>query len=91
MTMIAAGRDHAEGVAGEVQTPPPSRDDGTHRRATRLELTPAGQAVLDELVAVRSAALAEVTRHLEPSERRALLAGARAFTRARERHLPGAR
>jgi DNA-binding MarR family transcriptional regulator len=61
----------------------------TNRRATQLELAPGGQAVLDELVAVRSQALAEVTRHMTDDERRELLHGARAFTRARERDRPG--
>jgi DNA-binding MarR family transcriptional regulator len=63
----------------------------TNRRATQLELAPAGQAVLDELVGIRSAALAEVTAHLTDDERHALLSGARAFTRAREQQVSGAR
>jgi DNA-binding MarR family transcriptional regulator len=54
-----------------------------NRRATQLELAPAGQAALDELVAVRAAALAEITHHMSPEDRHALLIGAQAFTRAR--------
>jgi DNA-binding MarR family transcriptional regulator len=59
-----------------------------NRRATQLELAPAGQAVLDELVAMRAAALAEITRHMSASERHALLTGAQAFTRARGHRRP---
>jgi DNA-binding MarR family transcriptional regulator len=55
----------------------------TNRRATQLDLAPRGQAVLDELVAVRTAALAEVTAHMDPEHRQALLSGARAFSATR--------
>lgn len=52
------------------------------RRATLLELTPAGDAVLDEFVEVRVRALEQVTRSMPAADRAALLAGTRAFTRA---------
>jgi DNA-binding MarR family transcriptional regulator len=55
----------------------------TNRRATELTLAPHGQAVLDDLVAVRTAALAEVTAHMTARHRQALLQGAQAFTVAR--------
>jgi DNA-binding MarR family transcriptional regulator len=57
----------------------------TNRRATQLRLAPAGHAVLDELVDLRAAALAEVTRQMSSQDRQDLLAGAQAFARARER------
>lgn len=52
------------------------------RRATVLELTASGEAVLDEFVAVRVLALEQVTRSMSAADRDALLAGTRAFTRA---------
>lgn len=54
----------------------------TNRRATLLELTDAGLAVLDELVALRIAAFGEITRHMKEADRAALIRGTRAFTSA---------
>ena len=54
----------------------------TNRRATVLELTDSGRAVLDELVALRVAAFGEVTRHMSEADRAALIQGTRAFTTA---------
>ena len=54
----------------------------TNRRATLLEMTDAGRAVLDELVALRLQAFGEVVRHLSEAERAALVRGTEAFTAA---------
>ncbi len=54
----------------------------TNRRATLLELTDAGLAVLDELVALRVEAFGEITRHMSEADRAALIQGTRAFTAA---------
>lgn len=54
----------------------------TNRRATLLELTDAGHAVLDELVALRVGAFGEVVRHMSEPDRAALIRGTRAFTEA---------
>lgn len=54
----------------------------TDRRSTLLELTATGQALLDELIALRTQALDVVTRHLDEPTRTALLDSARAFTHA---------
>ncbi len=64
--------------AGLITRAPSALD----RRATVLTLTPAGQAVLDEFASVRALALEQVTRSMPAADRRALLAGTRAFTRA---------
>jgi DNA-binding MarR family transcriptional regulator len=56
----------------------------TNRRATLLELTDAGRAVLDELVATRTRALDAVARRMSDADRAALLAGTRAFTAAHQ-------
>jgi DNA-binding MarR family transcriptional regulator len=53
-----------------------------NRRATLLELTDAGRAVLDELVALRLHDFGEVAKQMSESDRSALLRGARAFTDA---------
>lgn len=53
-----------------------------NRRATWLQLTPAGAAVLDELVQARVKALARVAERMPPAQRDALLAGTEAFTAA---------
>ncbi len=59
----------------------------TNRRATLLELTDAGIAVLDELVELRVQAFGEITRHMSDADRAALIQGTRAFTAAhRDRH-----
>ena len=53
-----------------------------NRRATLLELTDAGRAVLDELVAFRLHDFGEVAKKMSESDRSALVRGARAFTDA---------
>ena len=59
------------------------RASPSNRRATVLELTSAGLAVLDELIALRTHALTEVADHMSPAEVDALIDGAQAFTDAR--------
>jgi DNA-binding MarR family transcriptional regulator len=56
-----------------------------NRRATILELTDAGRAVLDEVVAERVARFRSVTEQMSGRERAQLLAGATAFTAAYSR------
>lgn len=56
----------------------------TNRRATLLELTDAGRAVLDELIGLRVEAFGAVTRHMTEADIAALMQGARAFTAALE-------
>ncbi len=53
-----------------------------NRRATLLELTDAGRAVLNELVALRLHDFGEVAKQMSESDRSALLRGAKAFTDA---------
>jgi DNA-binding MarR family transcriptional regulator len=53
-----------------------------NRRATLLELTDAGRAVLDELVAVRLHHFGEVAKQMSADDRTALVQGAQAFTDA---------
>jgi DNA-binding MarR family transcriptional regulator len=53
-----------------------------NRRATVLELTDAGRAVLDELVAHRIRLIETVAADMNARERTALLSGAAAFTSA---------
>lgn len=53
-----------------------------NRRATWLELTPAGHQVLSELAGTRAKALERVTAAMRPDEREALLLGAEGFARA---------
>jgi len=53
-----------------------------NRRATLLELTPAGHRVLDEFADTRARALWEVAAHMTEADRAALLRGTRAFTAA---------
>ncbi|BBX04767.1 MarR family transcriptional regulator [Mycolicibacterium moriokaense] len=57
----------------------------TNRRATLLELTDAGRAILDELTELRVQAFGEVTRHMSEADRTALMRGTRAFTEAYRR------
>lgn len=57
----------------------------TNRRATLLELTDAGRAILDELTELRVQAFGEVTRHMSEADRAALMRGTRAFTEAYRR------
>jgi len=54
----------------------------TNRRATLLELTDAGRAVLAELVALRVQALGEVAALMSETDRTALVRGTSAFTDA---------
>jgi DNA-binding MarR family transcriptional regulator len=56
-----------------------------NRRATLLELTDAGRAILDELVAVRVERFRHVTEQMSNRERENLLKGAAAFTAAYNR------
>ncbi len=60
----------------------------TNRRATLLEMTDAGRAVLDELIELRIHAFGEVVRHMSEPERAALVRGTEAFT-ATHRRLSG--
>jgi len=53
-----------------------------NRRATLLELTPAGRAVLADLAGARARALERVTEAMSRTERDALLLGAEGFARA---------
>ena len=53
-----------------------------NRRATLLELTPAGRAVLADLAGARARALERVTEAMSRKERDALLLGAEGFARA---------
>ena len=54
----------------------------TNRRATLLELTDAGRAVIDELVALRMQAFGAVVEHMSDSDRASLIQGTDAFTTA---------
>lgn len=54
----------------------------TNRRATLLELTDAGCAVLDDLVALRLHDFGEVAKQMSEADRAALVRGAQAFTDA---------
>ncbi|WP_245906030.1 MarR family winged helix-turn-helix transcriptional regulator [Mycolicibacterium palauense] len=56
-----------------------------NRRATILELTAAGEAILAELVHLRVRLFREVADEMAPRERTALLHGAAAFTEAQLR------
>jgi DNA-binding MarR family transcriptional regulator len=56
----------------------------TNRRATLLELTDAGRAVLDELIGLRVEAFGAVTQRMTEADIAALMQGARAFTAALE-------
>ncbi len=57
----------------------------TNRRATLLELTDEGRAVLDDLVDRRVLAFGEIARLLTQDDLDSLVRGARAFTAAHER------
>ncbi len=54
----------------------------TNRRATLLELTDAGRAVLDDLIALRIQAFGEVVKHMSDADRASLVRGTEAFTAA---------
>jgi DNA-binding MarR family transcriptional regulator len=56
----------------------------TNRRATQLELTDAGRAVLDELITLRVHALGTVAAQMTDRDRAALVKGAHAFTTAHQ-------
>ncbi|CAN5662907.1 hypothetical protein BH09ACT8_BH09ACT8_15000 [soil metagenome] len=56
----------------------------TNRRATLLELTDAGHAVLEELIELRVGAFGEVIAAMRPADRAALLRGTHAFTAAHD-------
>jgi hypothetical protein len=56
-----------------------------------LELTDAGRAVLDELVARRLHDFGEVAKHMSASDRAALVQGAQAFTDAHRELAAGVR
>ncbi len=56
-----------------------------NRRATLLELTDAGRAILDDVVAARIQRFGRVTDQMSEADRAALLAGAAAFTEASRR------
>jgi DNA-binding MarR family transcriptional regulator len=56
----------------------------TNRRATLLELTDTGRAVLSELLRLRRNALKSVAGQMSKDDRAALLQGTRAFTTARQ-------
>ncbi len=53
-----------------------------NRRATVLELTDAGRAILAELVVLRIRAFGEVVERMDAADRAALIQGAQAFTDA---------
>ena len=53
-----------------------------NRRATWLEITPAGREVLSDLAGARVEALERVAEAVSPDEREALLLGAEGFARA---------
>jgi DNA-binding MarR family transcriptional regulator len=53
-----------------------------NRRATWLDLTPAGREVLSDLADARARALERVAAAMSPEERDALLVGAEGFARA---------
>ncbi|KAA0084511.1 MarR family transcriptional regulator [Mycolicibacterium sp. P9-64] len=57
----------------------------SNRRSTLLELTDAGRAILDELVALRLRVFGEVADQMSKQDRAALLRGAHAFTVAQQR------
>ena len=57
----------------------------SNRRSTLLELTDAGRAILDELVALRIRAFGEVADQMSNQDRAALIQGAHAFTAAQQR------
>jgi DNA-binding MarR family transcriptional regulator len=56
----------------------------TNRRATVLNLTDAGRAVLAELIALRTEALDAVVDHMSDDDRAALIRGTDAFTDAQQ-------
>ncbi|MEV0478803.1 MarR family winged helix-turn-helix transcriptional regulator [Streptomyces prunicolor] len=66
------------------------RDAAPHnRREIQLSLTAHGRDVLAEVAELRSRALTEVVRGMEPDDRAALERGLRAFVEARRVRAPG--
>jgi DNA-binding MarR family transcriptional regulator len=57
----------------------------SNRRSTLLELTDAGRAVLEELVALRITAFRAVAQQMSNKDRAALVQGAHAFTTVQQR------
>lgn len=57
----------------------------SNRRSTLLELTDAGRAILDELVALRVRAFGAVADQMSNQDRAALIQGAHAFTATQQR------
>src|SRR5690606_28707541 len=51
-------------------------------REVRIQVTPAGRALVDDVTARRRAAIAEIVARMPPDRRRAMGAGLRAFTEA---------
>ncbi len=51
-------------------------------REVRIEVTPTGRALVDDVTARRRAAIAEIVARMPPDRRRAMVAGLRAFTEA---------
>lgn len=56
--------------------------DPVDRRATRLEITPAGQAVVQAVTARRQAVIGRIARRIPDDQREALVASMRTFTSA---------
>ncbi|HVT22487.1 MAG TPA: MarR family transcriptional regulator [Mycobacteriales bacterium] len=57
-------------------------DDPTDRRATRLEITPAGQRVVHDVTARRQTVIGQIARRIPDDQREALVGSMRAFTDA---------
>lgn len=53
-----------------------------NRRATQLDLTPAGRDLVNELIKVRAASIRHIVDHMSEPDRRSLLRGAQAFSAA---------
>jgi DNA-binding MarR family transcriptional regulator len=56
----------------------------SNRRATLLELTDSGRAILAELIALRTRAFGEVVERMNDADRAALIQGTQAFTDVRK-------
>lgn len=72
--------DRLTGAGLITRRPAPS-----NRRSTLLEITDAGRAILDELVALRIRSFGEVADQMSNQDRAALIQGAHAFTAAQQR------
>jgi DNA-binding MarR family transcriptional regulator len=53
-----------------------------NRRATRLDLTPAGRGLVEELIRVRTETFRYIVEYMSEQDRKALLRGSQAFTEA---------